>query len=99
MAMYGAMREAVLAANDDPEIRAIVITGTEDCFTAGNDLADFQQRASREPQPNESSGLQMIEALMACATPVIAARSAERRVGKEASTRSTGQRETARSIE
>ncbi|NLO80017.1 MAG: enoyl-CoA hydratase [Xanthomonadaceae bacterium] len=73
MAMYGAMREAVLAANDDPEIRAIVITGTEDCFTAGNDLADFQQRASREPQPNESSGLQMIEALMACETPVIAA--------------------------
>lgn len=72
MAMYGTMREAVLAANDDANVRAIVITGTADCFTAGNDLLDFQQRAS-DPQPHESTGLQMIEALMVCETPVIAA--------------------------
>lgn len=71
-AMYGAMREAVQAAEDTPDIKAILITGTEDCFTAGNDLADFQQRATAA-EPQESAGLQMIEALMSCDTPIIAA--------------------------
>lgn len=40
-AMYTTMADAIFQANDDPQIRVIVIEGTEGCFTSGNDLADF----------------------------------------------------------
>lgn len=40
-AMYQAMTEALLNANANPSIRAIVFLGTEGCFSAGNDLQDF----------------------------------------------------------
>src|SRR5437588_1197940 len=40
-AMYTAMSDAITQAGTEPAVRAILITGTEDCFTAGNDLADF----------------------------------------------------------
>lgn len=39
--MYGALADAIVGANDDKAIRAIVITGEGDMFTAGNDLTDF----------------------------------------------------------
>ncbi|HEX5513971.1 MAG TPA: enoyl-CoA hydratase-related protein [Gammaproteobacteria bacterium] len=72
VAMYDQMRAAVEAANNDAEVGAIVVTGTADCFTAGNDLLDFQQRATAA-NPPPSSGLRMIETLMACDTPIVAA--------------------------
>ncbi|SCB19912.1 crotonase/enoyl-CoA hydratase family protein [Rhizobium multihospitium] len=40
-AMYQTMTDAVKAAEDDPDIRVHVFLGTEGCFSAGNDLADF----------------------------------------------------------
>ncbi|EJC82831.1 enoyl-CoA hydratase/carnithine racemase [Rhizobium leguminosarum bv. trifolii WSM2297] len=40
-AMYGAMTEALNAANADPAIRATALLGTEGCFSAGNDMNDF----------------------------------------------------------
>lgn len=40
--MYAAMADAIARADDDSGIRAIFLHGTEDCFTAGNDLKDFQ---------------------------------------------------------
>ncbi|MEM5516118.1 enoyl-CoA hydratase-related protein [Henriciella sp. AS95] len=40
-AMYGAMADAIKDANSDKGVRAIVITGNGDLFTAGNDLTDF----------------------------------------------------------
>ena len=51
-AMYGALADAINAANDDAGIRAIILTGAGDMFTAGNDLGDFasdMERASGEP--------------------------------------------------
>lgn len=39
--MYQAMTDAILAANADPEIRAIAFLGTPGAFSAGNDMADF----------------------------------------------------------
>ena len=41
-AMYAAMAEAIARADDDKGIRAVFLHGTQDCFTAGNDLKDFQ---------------------------------------------------------
>lgn len=47
-AMYGKMADAIAAANDDKAVRAIVMTGEGDMFTAGNDLTDFASMDERE---------------------------------------------------
>lgn len=71
-AMYDRMRVCIRNADQNQDIRAILITGTADCFTAGNDLEDFQKRATTTT-PSPSSGLLMIEAMMACELPIVAA--------------------------
>ncbi len=40
--MYAAMADALVRAEDDNDVRAVFLHGTQDCFTAGNDLKDFQ---------------------------------------------------------
>ncbi|HET8732294.1 MAG TPA: enoyl-CoA hydratase-related protein, partial [Anaeromyxobacteraceae bacterium] len=39
--MYDAMSEAILRAEADPGVRVVLLHGQPDCFTSGNDLADF----------------------------------------------------------
>lgn len=40
-AMYRTMTDAIVAANADPEIRVVAFLGSQGCFSAGNDMADF----------------------------------------------------------
>lgn len=40
-AMYRALAERIAAADADDNVRALVLTGTADSFTAGNDMVDF----------------------------------------------------------
>ena len=40
--MYAAMTDAIIQAGEDNDIRVIFLHGTAECFTAGNDLQDFQ---------------------------------------------------------
>lgn len=40
-AMYARMTQALKAADADPATRVTVFLGTDGCFSAGNDLADF----------------------------------------------------------
>lgn len=70
--MYKALREAVLEADADPSVGALLLTGAGDYFTAGNDLHDFQARALAE-NPSPSAGLAFVEALAVCEVPVVAA--------------------------
>jgi enoyl-CoA hydratase/carnithine racemase len=49
--MYAAMADALADADGDPKVRVVLIHGTRDCFTAGNDLKDFLER----PPHSESS--------------------------------------------
>ena len=42
-AMYAAMADAITRAEEDSGIRVVLLHGTQDCFTAGNDLKDFQE--------------------------------------------------------
>ena len=44
-AMYEGVVAAFESAENDPVIRVIMLTGTGDTFTSGNDIKDFQQRA------------------------------------------------------
>ena len=39
--MYTGLTEALTKADGDPAVHVVLITGAPDCFTAGNDLADF----------------------------------------------------------
>lgn len=67
-AMYAAMAEGLERANGDAAIRAVVITGSGDSFTAGNDLADF---AAGMPA-GELPVTRFLRALRDCEKPVIA---------------------------
>lgn len=67
--MYVQMAEALAAADADREVRAVLIRGSRDCFTAGNDLSDFLQR----PPGAKSPSWKFFETLPALQKPVVAA--------------------------
>jgi enoyl-CoA hydratase/carnithine racemase len=70
-AMYTAMAEALIAANADASVRAVLITGQPGIFTSGNDIEDFMQRP---PQgDSESPVSRFMGALLDCEKPVVAA--------------------------
>lgn len=68
-AAYAALTEAFAAAGGDARVAAVVLTGAGGCFTAGNDLTDFQDVETG----GDSPGLTFLKALRACPTPVVAA--------------------------
>ena len=50
--MYRQLGAALAAADADASVRAVLLHGTRDCFSAGNDLADFlKPRAAGEESP------------------------------------------------
>lgn len=68
-AMYLALAEALVRASADAQLRVVLISGQDDLFTAGNDVADFLVR-----QPGEvSAGMRFIQAIAAFDKPLIAA--------------------------
>ena len=69
--MYVAMRGALEAAAGDPAIRAVVIAGSRDCFTAGNDLGDFLRAA--QGGGDIAAPIEFLHALAAIEKPVVAA--------------------------
>jgi len=69
-AMYSHLAEALNQADTDPEINAVLITGSSECFTAGNDIADFLQAP---PSGLDSPVFQFMLTLLECRKPVIAA--------------------------
>ncbi|XVO80376.1 enoyl-CoA hydratase-related protein [Pseudomonas chlororaphis] len=69
-AMYSQLAEGLRQADADPEIRAVLISGSSDCFTAGNDIADFLQQP---PSGLDSPVFQFMRSLFECRKPVVAA--------------------------
>ena len=39
--MYAQLGAALAAADGNPQVRSLLLHGSADCFTAGNDVADF----------------------------------------------------------
>lgn len=70
VAMYQAMADAIGAAHDDGAVRAILIHGQKDIFTAGNDLEDFLKNP---PSGMDAPVFQFMQALGYSEKPVVAA--------------------------
>ena len=73
-AMYQSMADALLDAESDSGVRAIVFIGKPEIFTAGNDLEDFMKNAPAAGKPDASRPVyQFMRALSGASKPVIAA--------------------------
>ncbi len=69
LAMYSALADLIVAADADVYIRVIVLTGTDDFFTSGNDLTDFMN----EPEIHDKHPVvRFMNALRHCSKPVVA---------------------------
>lgn len=69
-AMYAQVAAALTAANADDNVRAVLLTGTADCFTAGNDLADFLNNPATDA---DSPVVQFLLAISQFSKPIVAA--------------------------
>ena len=67
--MYVQLAEALAAADADSEVRAVLLHGAKDCFTAGNDLSDFLKR----PPGAKSPSWRFFEVLPSLQKPIVAA--------------------------
>ena len=72
--MYQALADNVVAAQTDADVRVIMITGSGDSFSAGNDMGDF---AGRDDAPKQENTLppvgQFLQAILQSEKPIIAA--------------------------
>ncbi|NWD84430.1 enoyl-CoA hydratase/isomerase family protein [Pseudomonas reactans] len=69
-AMYTQLAEALEQADADEGIRCVLIQGSSDCFTAGNDIGDFLEQP---PSDLDSPPFYFMKSLLNCRKPVIAA--------------------------
>jgi len=68
--MYRQLGAALAAAEADPKVRAVLLHGTADCFTAGNDVADF---LNVRREPGSSPARALFDVLPHMKKPVVAA--------------------------
>ena len=71
-AMYAALTAALMAADEDREVRVVLLQAEGDAFCAGNDLAEFAA-VSAGAAPEEISAAPFIRALGQVRTPLVAA--------------------------
>jgi enoyl-CoA hydratase/carnithine racemase len=67
---YGQLADALNAADANGAVRAILIHGQPDCFTAGNDLTDFLERP---PHGENATTWNFLRTLPRVAKPIVAA--------------------------
>lgn len=72
-AMYADMATAIMAFEADENLRVLVLTGSNDCFTAGNDLGDFLGNPPELVGDERPPVAQFMFALLEAKKPVIAA--------------------------
>jgi enoyl-CoA hydratase/carnithine racemase len=69
-AMYLALADALNGADADPAVRAILLHGHEDAFSAGNDLNDFLENP---PRGTDSGVARFLRAIVEVKKPLVAA--------------------------
>jgi enoyl-CoA hydratase/carnithine racemase len=70
VAMYAALAEELDRADQNDDVRVVLVHGAGDSFTAGNDLADF---TNHPPGPGDSPQARFLDALIRFSKPLIAA--------------------------
>jgi enoyl-CoA hydratase/carnithine racemase len=70
-AMYAAMGDGLDRATEDTGIRVVLITGSGDSYTSGNDLADFQ--SSEASQHTTSAASPFTDRIARFGKPIVAA--------------------------
>ncbi|WP_299002294.1 enoyl-CoA hydratase-related protein [uncultured Shewanella sp.] len=68
--MYTQLTEYLIQGNSDNDIRAFMIQGQADCFTAGNDLTDFLKHTDIDPQ---HPAFRFLFTLLDITKPIVAA--------------------------
>ena len=68
-AMYTQLAEALEQADAQADIRAVLIQGSSECFTAGNDIGDFLEQP---PSDLDSPPFHFMQSLLNCRKPVVA---------------------------
>lgn len=69
-AMYAAAADALSNADQDDAVRVVLISGTNDCFTSGNDLSDF---LNSPPAGDNSPVGRFLQAISTVRKPLVAA--------------------------
>ena len=69
-AMYASMAEALVQAEADPAVRAVVFQGHETIFSAGNDIGDF---LNAKPSTMDSPVFRFLRGISTFSKPVLAA--------------------------
>lgn len=68
--MYKALADGLKEADSDHAVNVILLRGTSDCFTSGNDVNDF---VASEERSTERPSVQFMKALATLRKPLIAA--------------------------
>ena len=68
--MYKALADGLKEADTDSAVKVILLRGTQDCFTSGNDVNDF---VASEERSSERPSVQFMKALANLRKPLIAA--------------------------
>jgi enoyl-CoA hydratase/carnithine racemase len=71
-AMYGALADALIAAETDPAARVVVLCGEGDMFTAGNDVGEFAAMATGAFK-GERHVARFLQAIARATRPLVAA--------------------------
>jgi enoyl-CoA hydratase/carnithine racemase len=71
-AMYGALTDAIVAAETDPAARVVVLRGEGDMFTAGNDVGEFAAMATGAFK-GERHVARFLQAIARASRPLVAA--------------------------
>jgi enoyl-CoA hydratase/carnithine racemase len=71
-AMYGALTDAIVAAETDPAARVVVLRGEGDMFTAGNDVGEFAAMATGAFKGERHVG-RFLQAIARASRPLVAA--------------------------
>jgi enoyl-CoA hydratase/carnithine racemase len=69
-AMYDALAAAIAEAGHDAGVRVVLVPGSSEAFTAGNDIEDF---ASRPPQDEQAPVFRFLRAMSQARKPIVAA--------------------------
>lgn len=69
-AMYTRVADELFAADENPDVGVIILTGGPNCFTSGNDLVDFLQEP---PTHLDSPAFRLMRAVTHLQKPLIAA--------------------------